>query len=658
MCGIAGILTKSNHTADLNDVLIQMTNRLSHRGPDGSGFWKDARSEVFFGHRRLAIVDLSEAGHQPMVSRSAEWVICLNGEIYNFQEMRRELEGLGETFRGHSDTEVLLSAIERWGFVKAVQKSEGMFSIAAWSESERKLYLARDRFGEKPLYFGWAKDDFIFASELKALQQHPSFNFQQDPEAVGRYLEMGYVPSPLSIFKSVKKFPPGSWGTISLGQRELEPRAYWSVLDCAKGRGYFQGSRAKAADELDDLLQDVIKKEMLSDVPLGAFLSGGIDSSLVVALMQKNSNRPVKTFSIGFEDADYNEAHYAKAVAQHLKTDHTEFYVSPEDCLKIVPNLSSIFDEPFGDASAIPTHLVSALARKSVTVSLSGDGGDEIFGGYNRYFITERVRGRLSWIPAGLKNAAAWSLRKTPETVWRRAAGVAARCRVSKLRSGQVVDRIPKLIALLTSHSSLDVYGEFATLWKPVDGILTSSNNRPFLESYWNQFQNVSDTERMMLVDLLTYLPGDILAKVDRTAMATSLETRAPFLNHRVFEFSLRLPMELKISGGVGKVILRDLLDRYVPRDLIDRPKMGFGIPLATWLRGPLRDWAEGLIHSRNLVDESYFNVNILQNYWDQFVKGSHRKQFELWTLLQYLEWASRQKSNLNSDQLRRAARA
>ena len=569
MCGILGTLSRngSASTADLR----RMAGTIHHRGPDSQGFWQDAAQGIAFAHCRLAIVDLSPAGHQPMESVGGRFVLTYNGEIYNHAGLRAELEGeTPRAWRGHSDTEVLLAGFERWGVRGTIERAVGMFALAVWDRSERQLVLARDRIGEKPLYYGDIGGEFVFASELKPLRAHPRFRGEVDRDVLALFLRHNYVPAPYCIYRGVRKLEPGCLLTIAAGRAPHVER-YWDAAETliAGRRTPFAGSFADASSELERLLRDAIGQQMMADVPLGAFLSGGVDSSTIIALMQTQSTRPVKTFTIGFEEEGFNEAEHAKAVARHLGTEHTELYVRPAEAREVIPLLPSIYDEPFADSSQIPTYLVAKLARQHVTVALSGDAGDELFGGYNRYLFTQRLWGKLSATPRPLRAAIARSIEAVPARWWdallQPLAGV--------LKTNAPADKLLKGAGVLAAPSLPALYHRLVSQWKNPEAIVLGAHEPVTpLTGDLQPFAKLSPAELMMALDLITYLPDDILVKVDRAAMAVSLETRVPLLDHRVVEFAGRLPLDYKVAAGETKRVLRDVLFRHVPRALIERP--------------------------------------------------------------------------------------
>ena len=641
MCGLLGFL---GGVADAGEPLLRrMADTLYHRGPNDSGVWCDSEQRIGLGHRRLSIVDLSLAGHQPMLSASGRFVMVFNGEIYNHLNLRKELEQVGVfEFRGHSDTETLLAGIETWGLEATLKKSMGMFAIALWDKQTCTLILARDRIGEKPLYYGWQGDTFLFGSELKALKAHPAFHAEINRDALCLYMRHAYVPAPYSIYQGIEKLMPGCLLTVSLQQRVPNLISYWSGANIAEqGVAHpFVGSADDAVNALETLLTDAVGQQMMADVPLGAFLSGGIDSTVIVALMQAQSGRPVKTFSIGFHDDLYNEAIYAQAVAQHLGTDHTEWYVSHEDGMAVIPRLSSLYDEPFADSSQIPTFLVSQLARQQVTVSLSGDAGDELFCGYNRYQLTANTWGKLSRIPRPVRQLAANSITSISLGSWNRIATAIQGIVPTFSRFANVGDKLHKGAGVMVSRSAAELYLGLVSGWPDsANVVIGGAEPATLLTGNKPELEGLNAIERMMALDLLTYLPDDILCKVDRAAMGVSLESRVPFLDHRVVEFAWRLPLEYKLREGQTKWALRQVLYRHVPKALIERPKMGFGVPIDSWLRGPLRDWAEDLLDESRLRQEGYFNPAPIRQKWAEHLSGQRNWQHHLWDVLMFQAW-------------------
>ena len=621
-----------------------MGGSIAHRGPDSEGYWMDAGAGIGFAHRRLAIVDLSAAGHQPMASPSGRYVIAFNGEIYNHGDLRAELNGAATrpvSWRGHSDTETLLAGFDAWGVETTVRKTIGMFAFVLWDRKSRVLTLVRDRLGEKPLYYGWQGNGsgavFLFGSELGALRAHPAFEGKISREGLGLLLQYNYIGGHNSIYSGIRKLEPGTILELKADSTEPVIKQYWSLWEAVEsGREHsFSGSPAEAVDALDILLRDAVGRQMMADVPLGAFLSGGIDSSAVVALMQAQSERPIKTFSIGFHEQGFNEAEHAKAVAAHLGTEHTEHYVTGEQALAVVPKLPTLYSEPFADSSQIPTFLVSEMARAQVTVALSGDGGDEVFCGYNRYQMTDRLWGRLRRIPRPLRRAGAGLIRSLPPAAWDRLGRLAG--------YGGAGDKLYKGAGVLARHSVKDLYHGLTTFWSERASVVVGHSEISSL-GYEDHWQDSRAVESMMATDMVTYLPHDILAKVDRAAMGVSLETRVPYLDHRVVEFAWTLPLDIKLRGGTTKWPLREVLYRYVPRSLIERPKMGFGVPIGEWLRGALRPWAEALLSEERLRAEGYLNPAPIRQAWAEHQSGRRNWQYQLWGVLMFQAWLETQR--------------
>ncbi len=619
-----------------------MTDSLSHRGPDDGQVFTDAKSGLALGHRRLAVVELSSAGQQPMRSACGRYVLAYNGELYNHLSIRGRLakEGMAPPWRGMSDTESLLAAMVGWGVHRALEASVGMFAFALWDDANKTLTLGRDRLGEKPLYFGTAKGAFVFASELKAIRCYPGFEGVIDRAALGLYLRHNCIPAPHTIYENLHKLMPGTTVTLRGPHEEVKPAAYWTLADVAeRGRqNPFSGTDAQALDRLDSLLGDAVGGQMLADVPLGAFLSGGIDSSSVVALMQSRASQPVRTFTIGVDAASYDEAAEAKKVAAHLGTEHTELYVSPSDAMNVIPRLSVLYDEPFADSSQIPTFLVSQLARAEVTVALSGDGGDELFGGYNRHYWAPKIWRKIGAWPRPLRNAAAALISGLSPDRWDRLLAAGARMRPSLLAQRNAGDKLHKLAEALGARDRADLYTALVSHWKSPTA-LVGMEGESAVAALFAQPHPEPFEQRLMYLDTMTYLPDDILVKLDRAAMGVSLETRVPMLDHRLVEFAWQLPLHMKIRDGQGKWLLRQLLYRYVPRELVERPKAGFGVPLGDWLRGPLKDWAENLIGERRLVTEGYFDANAVRATWESHLNGRRNHAYRLWDVLMFQAW-------------------
>jgi asparagine synthase (glutamine-hydrolysing) len=647
MCGIVGFLDRTGgEKAALAALVQKMSVCLTHRGPDDSGVWVDERAGLGIGHRRLSILDLSPAGHQPMISHDDRYVITFNGEIYNYLDIRHELEASGSAprWRGHSDTEVILEAIARWGVGRALERMSGMFVLALWDRSESTLHVARDRLGEKPLYHGWLGGSFAFASELKALRVHPRWEGEIDRGALTLFLRHGYVPAPYSIYQGVHKLRPGTFLSVRPdGSSQETP--YWSAHEVAmRGVGDpFAGSEAEAAEALERLLSGAVGRQMVADVPLGAFLSGGVDSSTVVALMQAQSARPVQTFTIGFREEGHNEAEHAKAVARHLGTDHTELYVTPAEAMNVVPRLPQLYDEPFADPSQIPTFLVAQLARRKVTVSLSGDGGDELFGGYNRHFIGRGLWDKVGWLPRSARGAVASAITTLSPALWSRMLAPFMALAPGQLRYPNPGEKLHKLALVLGARDPDEIYLGLTSHWKRPASVVLSGAEPAALTNGHGRAGLSDFTQRMMFLDLIGYLPDDILVKVDRAAMGVSLETRVPMLDHQVVEFAWRVPLSMKIRNGQGKWLLRKVLYKFVPRELIERPKKGFDVPIGDWLRGPLRSWAEPLLAEARLQQEGFLAPSLVRNRWDEHLSGRRDWQQSLWNVLMFQAWLQKE---------------
>lgn len=629
----------------MNAIVTSMTDAIMLRGPDDAGAWVDSDAGVAFGHRRLSILDLSPLGHQPMTSANGRFVIVFNGEVYNFQDLRSELEPLGHSWRGYSDTEVMLAAFCEWGVVEATKRFNGMFAFAVWDRQERVMHLSRDRLGEKPLYYGWVGETFVFASELKAIQRFPEFNGTVDREALTSLLRYSYIPAPLCIYKGFRKLPPAGMLVLRAATERPQPQLYWSLPQIVE-QGLdnpFTGTDSEAIDTFEAMLKKAVGMRMVSDVPLGAFLSGGIDSSLIVAMMQQQSQRPVRTFTIGFHEKEYNEAGFAKDVAKHLGTEHTEMYVTGEDALNVIPQLPELYDEPFSDYSQIPTHLVCKMARQHVTVALSGDAGDELFGGYERYFVGRSLWNKFSWMPPPMKRMVAAGLTLLPPAVLN---GVAGKFMPKRLRHIPVGDKLHKLAEVVSAPGMETLYLNLMSHWKKPEEIVIDGKDPVTAITDKVSWPRVSDfTHRMMHLDMETYLPGDILVKVDRAAMGVSLEGRIPLLDKDLIEFAWRVPYSMKVRDGKGKWLMRETLYRQVPKALIDRPKRGFGIPLDVWLRGPLRDWAEDLLSESRLKGEGFFHAAPIRQKWREHLSGTRNWHFYLWDVLMFQAWLQHTKT-------------
>lgn len=623
MCGIVGFLKVDTSYSNYQSNIGLMTSFINHRGPNASGIWCDESSGIALGHVRLSILELTEAGAQPMHSVCDRFVLSFNGEIYNHLKLRSllEQEGYSNQWRGHSDTETLLACFRAWGVEKTLQATVGMFAIALWDKQNKQLTLARDRLGEKPLYWGWCDQTLLFGSELKALKAHPDFVSEIDRDSLALLLQYNYIPAPYSIYKNIEKLPAGSYVQIQANdtRHTIEIKKYWD-LKAVMQKGLdqpFQGNALEAANLLEQKLIQSISEQMLADVPLGAFLSGGVDSSTVVALMQSQTTKPIKTFAIGFNEPGYNEALFAKEVSRHLGTEHTELYVSADDALSVITKLPKVYCEPFADSSQIPTFLVMQMAKQHVTVALSGDAGDELFGGYNTYQMAAEVWMSVSRLPHALREIATQVLGKIPTP-----------------------QKIQKLLYVLPAQNREEFYQLLVTHWKSPTNIVKDAHALGTVLNTPTEWIKTDHFEQwMMAVDMSQYMVDDILVKVDRAAMANSLETRVPMLDHRVVEFAWQLPLDFKIKNGVGKTILRDVLYRHVPRELIERPKKGFSIPLAQWLRGPLREWAELLLSEQRLQAEDYFYVEPIRKIWKEHLSGKQDHATRLWSILMFQAW-------------------
>lgn len=646
MCGIAGLwrIAGPDGSEGLTADIQAMTDRLAPRGPDGDGIWSDPSAGIALGHRRLAIIDVSDAGRQPMVSADGRYVITYNGEIYNFADLREQLAAQGHRFNGHSDTEVLLAGIVEWGLEKVLQAAVGMFALGVWDRRDNSLALARDRLGIKPLYYGWSGGTLLFASQPGAFAQTSGWQGRIDPQALAAYFSYNYIPVPLCIWQGFRKLPPGTVLRLrDREDREGRPLPFWDlgeVVARARAERVAGLSDAEGIARIEKVLLEAVRLRMVADVPLGALLSGGIDSSTVVALMQAQSDRPVKTFTIGFTIAGYNEAEQAKAVAAHLGTDHTELYLGPEEALALVPDIAESFDEPFADASQLPTVLVSRLARSAVTVALSGDGGDEVFCGYTRYALVERIARSAGLLPAGLRRAIGGAIQAVPAEGWTRASMLVPAGRRPRLFG----DRLHKLGRILDFADGDDLYERLIRIWpEPPLAPGIAGDGAVALGHAGRVAAELPDlTERMMVRDMLHYLPDDILAKVDRASMSVGLEARVPLLDHRVVAQAWALPQHFRMRGGTAKWVLREVLARHVPRALTDRPKMGFAVPIEHWLRGPLRDWAEDLLSPSALADSGLLDGALVRTRLAEHLAGRRNWQYQLWSVLMFQAWRRR----------------
>lgn len=627
MCGFAGFLSVAGQERHSEITLRAMADAIKHRGPDDSGIWFDESAGIGFCHARLSILDLSAAGHQPMLSACSRYVLAFNGEIYNHLILRDRLssEGHSPSWRGHSDTETLLACFSVWGIEATLSATVGMFALALWDRELNALTFARDRLGEKPLYLGISKGTLLFGSELKSLSSHYAFDYEIDRNSLALLLRHNYIPAPYSIYKSIQKLMPGHYVTVvDLNAGLPESKAYWSLKDVVQSgqSNLFEGTFEQAVSGLENVLSSALDGQMLADVPLGAFLSGGVDSSVIVALMQQQREQPIKTFSIGFNEEGYNEAQYAKEVAHYLGTQHTEMYVDAIEALAVIPHLGKIYCEPFADSSQIPTYLVSKLAKQHVTVALSGDGGDELFGGYNTYQFAPKIWSLINKFPLALRRGAAELFSVFPAP-----------------------DKLSKLLKVLPAEDRTDFYRRLISHWQNPTGLVIGSSEVPTIYTSKAEFSASLCFEHwMMASESLQYMPDDVLVKVDRAAMANSLETRVPLLDHRVVEFAWTLPLPMKINNGVGKAVLKELLFKYVPRRLIERPKKGFSVPLAQWLRGPLRDWAEELLNKNKILAQGYFYPEIIAKLWLEHQTGKQDHSSKLWGVLMFQAWLEERK--------------
>ena len=644
MCGIAGFFVPNSDVSDAPDRLVRMAEVLHHRGPDGSGIWNDQNAGIGLAHARLSVIDLSPGGSQPMHSASGRHSICFNGEIYNFPQIRAELESNGLRFRGHCDTEVLLEGIEYYGLREMVSRCIGMFAFAVWNHESRSLALVRDRLGIKPLYWSFSDEKLVFGSELKSLLASGFVRRDIDRGGLSQYLTFGYVPAPLSILQNVHKLNPGEilTATSKSGFLDVSLGRYWSSLDAAlAGRARpFEGSEESMLDQIDEVIGSAVSDRMIADVPLGAFLSGGIDSSLIVAMMQERSAVPIKTFTIGFNEELFDESDAARAIAGHLGTDHTELVVTPEDSLNVIPTLPDLYDEPFADSSQIPTFLVSKLARTEVTVSLSGDGGDELFGGYNRYLASLQITNRLARVPAPFRNLISSGVQSMSPSGWDQLYKYARSMSFGRLRKRQFGRLIHKLAQALRVQDSQGFYQKMVSLWPDASQVYPAIPHGNRLDDQVFS-QDLSLPEKMFLADTRSYLVDDILTKVDRASMGVSLEARVPFLDHRVYESAWRLPMSLRLDNGLTKIALRKLLNRRMPMHLYDGPKKGFGVPIIDWLRHDLRDWAESLLRPADLEGLG-LNAKLIQTEWQNLLSRSRYSSAPIWCILMLRAWQER----------------
>ena len=659
MCGIAGLFSLGKEALDFTAAASRMMNALEHRGPDSSGYYVSEQDNMLLVHRRLSIQDLTEAGKQPMFSRQGRYSVVFNGEIYNFRILSAELESLGHRFTGHSDTEVLLAAVEEWGLERSLQRFIGMFAFALWDAQERILYLCRDRMGEKPLYYGWAARNFYFSSELKAIESVvPGDRLEVDQQALSDFFKNGYINAPRSIYKGIYKLMPGTYLAVSRNRAEnpeqfspytedteFSPRAYWSLLEVANA-GLDNPFRevGEAVEELDSLLHSTVSMQMIADVNVGTFLSGGIDSSLVSAVTQAESGSNIRTFTIGFREADYDESRYAEKIAQYLGTEHKTVYVCGRDALETVPKLGAIYDEPFADSSQIPTYLVSGIARNDVTVCLSGDGGDELFAGYNRYTWSESIWRRIGSIPGPLRHLLAAVMRAPKPEYWDYCYRLLSpRAKTGGMGAQRMVGlKLQKLAEFITQDSLEDGYQYLLSYWNRPDRLLTRDFDVPGTTNRYADLRAAEFIDQALYWDQTNYLPGDNLAKVDRASMAVSLETRLPLLSHQMAELSWRIPVSMKVKGGESKWLLKQVLYRYIPRELIERPKMGFSVPVAHWLRNELHEWAGDLLSSSRVRENGMLDYELIDQVWREHNRGSKDHALKLWAVFMFLSWQDR----------------
>ena len=648
MCGLTGCMTwqRPIDQVTLASWIHKSTEQLQHRGPDDFGTWTDSKSGIALGHRRLSVLDPSPQGHQPMISQDENLILTYNGEIYNFAELRKDLAAEGTQCKSQSDTEALIAAISKWGLLKTLGKINGMFAFALWDRQKQQLQLVRDRFGQKPLYYGWAKKNFVFGSELSALLEFPGFEKTIDRESVQLLLQHSNIPAPHTIYHDCWKLMPGTVLTVTpqdLEYRNLrKPETFWSPVVAATESlsSPLELPADQAVKSLEVELNDAISRCMVADVPIGAFLSGGIDSSLVTALMQQNSRTPIKTFSIGFVDQGYNEALDAKKIAQAIGTDHTELYLTSRDAQSIIPDIPKIYDEPFADSSQLPTHLVSKLARQHVTVSLSGDGGDELFGGYNRYMWSQRLGKIVTGYPRWLRSWLARRVHSLSPEQWDRMYSMVTKYSATKRPITQFGDKLYKLGNMINALDCGEMYWRLVSQWEDPSSAVIGGGKTPHPRHKYYEWPQINNlVQQIMLLDTIFYLPNDILVKLDRASMAVGLEARVPLLDHKLFEFAWRLPLNLKVHNGSGKWILREVLSYYIPRPLFERPKMGFGVPLANWLRNDLREWAEELLSINNLRNTGYFDPKIVRTVWREHLSGAHNHQYQLWPILMFQAW-------------------
>ena len=645
MCGIVGVWRRG-HLDSLLEVINRVNGLMENRGPDAEGVWLDEARGLAFGHRRLSIHDLSMTGSQPMESSCGRYILCFNGEVYNFKELKGEIYDRRNSaaeamfrWRGDSDTEVLVEAISMWGVSAAVKKLNGMFAFSVWDKKQLQLDIVRDRFGEKPLFYGWVKDVFVFASEVRAFREIPGFSKDLCLEAVSLFMQNNCVPSPYSIYEGIYKLPPAHILTLKQNSRDVVLNSYWSIEQAARENdGAFSGlSDTEAVGMLEEKISRSVEKRMLADVSVGAFLSGGIDSSTIVSLMQNNSTLPVKTFSIGFESNSYNEAHNAKKIAQHLGTDHTELYLTPNDAISVIPDLPDIYDEPFADSSQIPTFIVSKLAKKSVTVALTGDGGDELFGGYVRHIWADKLWRNMSMMPYPIRSLLGSMLTAVSPEVYDSIFERVKEFLPSAYRQNKSGDKLHKLSRLLSARTPMEMYCNLTSHWQLKDNVV--KGGLPLSVHTSIPCSNRPVSQLMMDADLKNYFLNDILVKVDKASMAVSLEARVPLLDNSIVDFSFGIPLSMKIRNGSGKWVLKQVLRKHLPDSLIDRPKWGFGLPLDEWMRLELREWCESLLSEECIKDVGYFDPKLIRRKWKEHLSGARNWQYHLWDVLMFHSW-------------------
>ena len=645
MCGITGFISPHLSKDSFQKNIEFMTNKLEHRGPDDEGIWFDSNSGIALGHSRLSIIDLSIAGHQPMISECRRYYIVFNGEIYNHNSLRKELpESI--KWQGHSDTETLLNAISKWGLKRTLRKIVGMFAFALWDRSKKKLTLVRDRLGEKPLYFGFKGKTMLFGSELKSIEAFPGTPLDVSRDSLEIYLRYGFVPAPYSIYKGIYKLSPGNFIEFSIDNVKArtipESSKYWSFASIVKKQQskQFSGSEIDATNQLENLLKKSISGQLLGDVPLGAFLSSGIDSSTIVSLMQHQSSNPINTFTIGFKEFGYDESKSAKKISSYLGTKHCELFLTPNDALNIIPSLPRIYDEPFSDVSQIPTFLISQFASNNVKVCLSGDGGDELFCGYSRHIVAPRIWAILKNIPLKLRKIIANFIQKIPPSTWDNFYYTCEIFLPRYLRINFPGAKINKISDLIRYDTLYEIYLSLISSWSsPQEIILNKNPNKEFEDSKFSNFKLKDMHHQIMFMDTLNYLPNDILVKIDRAAMASSLETRLPFLDHRVIEFAWRIPLHMKLKNNRSKWLLRQVLQNYLPENLIEGPKKGFSVPIAEWLRGPLKNWVNDLLDEKLISSQNYFSAKPIKIKWEEHLSGKQDWSKQLWTILMFQSW-------------------